>query len=190
MQNFQSYAAPVSTTLAPPAQASRSQAIPMSGDADPSPLIWRDSWALGIDTLDADHRELLRLMNRLISTGAANAHGAADSYGRGDHEAGSNVLVGRLDELVAHLRVHFEREEAFLRTIDYPGYEEHAGEHAMEMAELIDLRRALVLASTQRLDRETIEDIKAWFFNHVIAEDQRYAEYYFRGVLGSGNGMR
>jgi len=32
-----------------------------------SPLIvWRDAWCLGIEALDADHQELVRLLNQLL----------------------------------------------------------------------------------------------------------------------------
>ena len=93
--------------------------------------------------------------------------------------------------MVEHLRAHFAREESFLQSIDYPFFDEHRGEHALEMAELAELRRELLNRPSRRLDQESIAGIKRWFFNHVIAEDHRYAEYYLARARpnreGSGN---
>jgi len=143
----------------------------------PTPLTWHEGWALGIEELDADHREMLRLLNLLFAAGRTadeSAHPAEDPPSVNE----------RLQAVLAHLRIHFDREEAFLHSIGYPGLEEHRGEHALEMAELVDLSRDLAHRRACCLDEESAAAIKRWFFNHVIAEDQRYADYYFELLRG------
>lgn len=146
-------------------------------------LIWRDVWTMGIEPMDADHREMLRLLNRLFATSQDQADtGPTDGDPSGcepDADDHQDSLIRRLDDVLDHLRRHFAREEAFLQSIDYPLFEEHRGEHALEMAELVELRRDLLSQQGRQLDQESIAGIKRWFFNHVIAEDHRYAEYYF-----------
>jgi hemerythrin len=137
-----------------------------------SPLVWRNAWLLEIDSLDADHREMVRLLNAVF---CADGEGIPPPV----------PLTERLDALLAHLRAHFEREERFLAAIDYPELAEHKREHAIQMAELVDLRRVVTESDAQCLSEEAEEGIRRWFFNHVIAEDQRFARYY-RERLGAG----
>ncbi|MGA7981719.1 MAG: hemerythrin domain-containing protein [Chromatiaceae bacterium] len=148
-------------------------------------LVWRDSWLLGIDELDADHREMVRLLNDLCD-GAGPDPGATPPAIDGDSTSGGSrpSLEDRLTGAVAHLRAHFEREERFLATIGYPGIEEHRREHSLQMAEFVDLQRVVAAVEADHLGEEAAEGIKRWFFNHVIAEDLRFADFYFRELLG------
>jgi len=134
-------------------------------------LIWRDEWSLGIDDLDRDHRELVRLLNRLVCLDDPGSGGTAESAG--------SLAAECLEQVIAHLRLHFGREEAFLQSINYPGFLEHKTEHSLEMAELMELKRLLKVRGARRIDEGTAASLKRWFFNHVIAEDQRYADFYF-----------
>jgi hemerythrin len=147
-------------------------------------LIWRDAWLLGIEALDADHKEMVRLLNALVPAGpVAGDH----SIGAAQAEAADltrETVRGRLEALISLLRHHFDREESFLRAIDYPGYTGHQREHIMQMAEFTDLRRCLNDSETGCMDEETVQSIKNWFFNHVIAEDRLFADYFFRVCNG------
>lgn len=130
-------------------------------------LPWRDAWLLGIDLLDRDHREMVRLINRL-----------------GD-ETEPTPLTTRLDDLIGFLRTHFGVEQHFLDEIGYPDLTQHRREHALQMAEFVDLRRTLADQSRRSLSRDDQQSIKHWFFNHVIAQDKRFAAYYRHVVCGA-----
>jgi len=130
------------------------------------PLTWREGWALGIDLLDDEHREMVRLINRLLESDEPTP------------------LTQRLDALIAQLRRHFETEEVFLRAIDFPGAEDHAREHTMQLAEFVDLRRSVSRDKATSLDPADQESIRQWFFEHVIGEDKRFAIYYRETVCG------
>ncbi|TVQ87715.1 MAG: hypothetical protein EA400_10570 [Chromatiaceae bacterium] len=130
-------------------------------------LPWRDAWLLDIDLLDHDHREMVRLINRL-----------------GD-ENDPAPLATRLDDLIDFLRNHFGVEQHFLSEIGYPDLTQHTREHALQMAEFIDLRRALASQTHRTLGTDDRQAIKHWFFNHVIAQDKRFAAYYRRVVCGA-----
>lgn len=144
-------------------------------------LMWRDSWLLGIEEIDADHQEMVRLTNRLVELRVPVGESAAQApVGEPSLEA----LKRRLEELIDKVRTHFDREERFLRAIGYPGYAEHRREHLMQMAEFTDLRRCLERDGSQCMDLQTLQSIKDWFFNHVIAEDRVYAEYFFADCGG------
>jgi len=151
------------------------------GDSMATLLVWRDVWLLGIDELDADHREMVRLLNELFGCEEPSPANAAPGA-EGDTE--QERLRDRLDAVLTHLRSHFQREEAFLTAIGYPRPEQHRREHALEMAELVDLRRSITATDAHCLSESAAEGIKRWFFNHVIAEDRTYADFYHHGFLG------
>ena len=123
-------------------------------------LVWHDNWLIGIDELDADHKEIVRLINQLA-----------------DPSEKSPVLQ-RLENLAAHMREHFEREERFLDRIHYPERTAHANEHIMEMAEFTLLKRDLAASGGAAMDDASLEGIKTWFFNHAVAQDRLFAEYF------------
>jgi hemerythrin len=125
-------------------------------------LTWRPAWDLGIEVIDVDHREMVRLINRLSDP------------------AEPPPVAERLGDLIDHLRHHFVVEEEFLVSIRYPQANQHAREHHVQLAELVALARLLRGADAKVLDPAELRSIKDWFFNHVIAEDRRFADYYRR----------
>ena len=144
-------------------------------------LTWRDDLLMGIDVLDADHQQMVMLLNLLVAAGKPPPDPPAlDDNPASTSQTPAVAALGHLDALIAHVRVHFEREEAFLRAIGYPDYVEHKREHAMQMAEFVDLRRRLADETTCYIDPDTVQGIRNWFFNHVIAEDREYAAYFFK----------
>lgn len=146
-------------------------------------LIWRDAWLLGIEPLDADHRRMVQLLNAILCDGPEGATGSAAPA------ATQTVPIAeRMQALIDHLRNHFAREETFLEAIEYPAFESHKREHAMEMAELIDVARSHTERGAPCVGAEAAEGIKRWFFDHVIAEDRRFAQYYHER-LGAGEAI-
>ncbi|WP_295443433.1 hemerythrin family protein [uncultured Thiodictyon sp.] len=140
-------------------------------------LTWLNQWQTGIDWIDDDHREIAAILNRLVEV---NGHPLTQ-----DPEIAQCRVFIVLDALIERTRRHFQAEEAFLRTIRFPGYEGHRCEHAMQLAEFADLRRSLEQDGAMRLSPDTLEEFKRWFFNHVVVEDRDYVDYYVGEVVTS-----
>ena len=140
-------------------------------------LVWNDSWLLGIESLDEDHRKMVRLLNQLFYP-----EKCPGEYGLslGENCDAADTLLERFDALIDHVRNHFMHEEDFMVEIDYPKYDHHRHEHQMELAEFTRLRRILLQTNAKNLSPQAISDIRSWFLGHVIAEDKEYAKYYFQ----------
>lgn len=141
-------------------------------------LVWREEWCLGIEALDTDHRELVRLLNLLLES---QGQALEDSEGHQADGGQRPVEPGQeadLAALIAHLREHFRREEELMAAIAYAGLEDHRSEHAMQIAELLILCRELENSGARRLAAESLEWIKRWCFDHFVIEDRRLAEAY------------
>lgn len=135
-------------------------------------LIWSDSWLLGIAMLDDDHRQMVRLINRLLDP------------------AEKTTTTARLDDLITSLRRHFQVEETFLEAIQYPGRAQHRREHRLQLAEFIDLNRKLSTRADGLLVESSFLEIKDWFCNHVVGEDRNVADFYHNVVCNDGEDYR
>lgn len=87
------------------------------GGAGALNLVWQEGYECGEPMIDAEHRELFRLANRLI-------HAAS---GKQQDQA---AVGAALDEVIDHVRMHFADEEALLERLGYAGLPEHRRIHA------------------------------------------------------------
>ena len=76
---------------------------------------WNESWLIGVQEVDAQHKNLVSLLNQLHQ---------AMSEGKG-----KDVLGGILDGLVSYTKAHFSTEERMLEKIGYPDLLEHKRQH-------------------------------------------------------------
>jgi len=144
-------------------------------------LTWRDEWTLRIDTLDDDHRKMVELLLEI-------AHRFGDGYehqeGIGESEnppnQGKEGIYSTLDHFGVFARQHFQREEEFLRTIDYPGLPDHHSEHVLLMAELKEIVRELRERGSDRLTPQDLETLKQWVVAHILGMDRKFADHYFQ----------
>ena len=80
-----------------------------------SVMTWNRKMSVGLDELDSDHKELIRIINQL---GA----GSAD-------EARRAAVRQSLVALQRYAEYHFAREESVMRACGYPELDEHQDQH-------------------------------------------------------------
>ena len=125
-------------------------------------VAWDDSYSVGIEDIDNDHKKLLTLINHLQT---AVYYSTGETFER---EA--------LKELVDYTKYHFEREEKLMQDNGYPDYEPHKKQHEEMIARVQEF-----IASYEK-DREgTIDDLtqflKNWLIDHINGTDQKYAPF-------------
>jgi len=138
---------------------------------------WRDDWCLGISAMDRDHQRLAMLLDHL----AAGFGDYGPESPRG--QAAQQPLLDQLAVLADETREHFAREEALMRTADYPDLGEHRAEHEIMRAELIELTREIAARGDCRLELDTLRALKAWFLGHLLDTDRRLAQHLIRAGL-------
>ena len=144
-------------------------------------LTWRDEWALRIDTLDDDHKAIVDLLLEIahrFGDQPEPSEGSEESAETEEHT--DNDLYAALERFSAFARLHFQREEEFIRTIDYPGLADHRSEHALLMAELTDMVRELRERGVVRLGPQDLDALKQWVVTHILGTDRKFADHYFR----------
>lgn len=123
---------------------------------------WDNSYSVGIDSIDNDHKKLLGLINQLQTA----AHYKTDD----------GMIESIINDLVDYTKYHFTREEGLMQECNYPDLEEHKEQHAA-MIKQVDR----FIEEYRRDESRTIDDVtqylKSWLINHINGSDQEYAPY-------------
>lgn len=124
---------------------------------------WMDMFSVGNAEMDADHKGLLDLLNRIYEAWSADGTGEAID------------VASVFDDLTEYTRRHFAREEALLEKIDYDRLEVQKAEHH-RMIEQLDAFKARHIAGSQpaALTQEMVDFLRSWMIDHILAEDMRY----------------
>ena len=126
---------------------------------------WNDDLSLEIDEIDAQHKELLAMINRL--------HSATVS---GDWSRQIVTLTDILMGLIDYLQYHFATEEKYMILHEYPGYEAHHKEHSQFVAEVTSFSEAFK-NGTKGLSEEILSFLKEWYIRHITLSDVRFGVF-------------
>ncbi len=123
-------------------------------------LNWNNGFVIGVQAMDVEHQEIVRLMNELHS----------------HHEVGASraVVSGSLDALVAYTVKHFEDEEAYMRRVKFSGYQVHRITHQHLLSKLGEFKSAYDSGSSD-LDAKFFQFLKLWLSAHILRIDMKYA---------------
>ncbi len=125
-------------------------------------LTWNDSYSVGIESIDNDHKKLIHLINNLQTAV--------------DYKTDRLFEKQTLDEVIDYTHYHFGREEEFMEKYDYPDFVPHKAKHK----EMIEKVNELV-QSYEKDESGAIESLlaylKSWLINHICATDQEYSEF-------------
>lgn len=122
-------------------------------------ITWKAEYSLGIPSADAEHKELIELLNEIY-----------DALLRpGTHESAVYEFLG---ELYAKISAHFALEEKLMQEHHYDGYSEHKADHERLLDEIRDLMDEF--EDSRELDTEAFgRRLDAWFSNHFRTMDAR-----------------
>jgi len=128
-------------------------------------LSWREQYAIGVMSIDAEHRYLFRLINEFHDRHTSGAE-------RRD------VLIV-LNRLVAYAEDHFHNEERLMSGHAYPHLERHREKHEQLFLSIFTLNEKLA-AGVQSIDRETVQFLKSWLVGHILKDDMDFGEFMSR----------
>ena len=156
------------------AQLTRFLAPPAAATAAGSALdhvAWREEYSVGVATLDAQHRQLIHMINRLADCKCSG--GTVDGKNR---RAGAGCTFHEvLTEMFDYTQRHFTDEEAYLKAIGYPQDAAHEKEHAAFIEKVASLSMA---ASEGVIDRAGVHAyLKAWLVGHICQSDRQYRDF-------------
>lgn len=124
---------------------------------------WTEKMSVGVPELDADHKELIKVINQL----------AASS---GDPTR-ANVIRQSLFALLRYAEYHFAREEKVLAACNYPELAEHKLEHRDFVARINEIHRRFDETPDDTaavVNEELLGFLRDWLNHHILIEDMAY----------------
>lgn len=125
-------------------------------------LVWSDQLRVGVDIIDQQHRELVRLANEL-----------AEAMKTGQVR---EVLERQFAGLTAYTIAHFATEDRLMRESGYAGADAHRREHKLlrnDISELMLKSQGGKLSFTP----ETLVFLREWLIKHILHSDRDLAQH-------------
>jgi hemerythrin-like metal-binding protein len=124
---------------------------------------WDDSYLVGVEAFDKDHRYLVKLINNLHSglTGGFKI----------------SEMTYILDDLVRYTDVHFKREEDMMQKYSYPGFKEHKRAHQELVQQVMEFQKQLE-EGKKAFTLELMSFLKDWLINHILKTDMLYRDFF------------
>jgi len=119
---------------------------------------WGPSYELSVDFIDAQHKQLVDIVNRL--------HDAM----RSGH--GKDILSSVLDELMSYTKRHFADEERWYVQNKLPAIADHRKLHANFVHQVMDIRRKFDGGSAT-VTPEILKVLGDWLINHIKGTDKQ-----------------
>jgi hemerythrin-like metal-binding protein len=127
-------------------------------------VTWSEKYAVGIELIDNQHRELVNLTNKLYQASRIN------------ESTLSQVFKDAMSQMVEYVRFHFTAELELLKRIKYPEYEKHKNLHDVLVKQILDSAKAAG-EGKKFIPYKFTNDLKDWVFGHIAIFDQNYAAY-------------
>jgi len=127
-------------------------------------FIWDESYLLGNEQVDTQHRQLFDLTNSLVISCANGSE--------------KDKTKEALDFLVNYTVQHFSDEEELQKKYNYPGYENHKKLHEdfkINVASLV--QRFMENKSVKNLSVDVKTTVLQWLVNHILNEDKKIGEH-------------
>jgi len=136
-------------------------------------LEWSDSYLVGIEALDTEHKDLINRLNQLHNR----------FYRR---QGDRSRIEDYLKEIHDRVQGHFIMEEGMMQNTKYPDYAQHKKEHDAFLG-VIDNLISKYQNSPDYSFTEVLEDIlRQWIGNHIAASDHKLGIHLIRDQRGKG----
>ena len=132
---------------------------------------WSDTYNLGLEEIDEQHRSLLDLINKIWQS----------IVDRSDRD----VVFVLVEELERYTLAHFAAEETFMRVTEYPDFPAHKIEHQNFVSRIADEKKRALQAGSLSLD--LMHFLRDWLVEHILVCDRAYADFTRKSKSGEGS---
>jgi hemerythrin len=125
-------------------------------------LTWKDSYSVGIESIDNDHKKLIHLINNLQTSV--------------DYKTDKLFERQTLDEVIDYTHYHFRREEGLMENNDYPELVPHKVKHEEMIGKINEYVQAYEKGESGAIE-SLLAYLKSWLIIHINGTDQEYSEF-------------
>ncbi len=122
-------------------------------------LKWDDSYLIGIEELDFEHKKLIEEINILHQELAV-------------HEEKSNI-ERCLGEIFARMQAHFALEEHVMKANSYPSYDEHKREHENLLGSYTETMLNFMNSPGTDSGDLVESELNHWIVDHMLTSDKK-----------------
>lgn len=127
-------------------------------------IAWTDDLAVGIELIDAQHKELIQHLRDLD-----------DALKSG---VGPAKVSSTLNFLIDYTKFHFTEEEKHMASNAYPEIENHKEKHAEFKKTLADLEDELEEEGATKMMADSIDTLLVnWLFKHISTVDVAFGKF-------------
>jgi len=124
-------------------------------------IIWNDAYSVGIELIDNQHKELIKLINKLYRL-----------YLNRETENIFEIISALKD----YTHYHFGTEEKLFKERNYPKADEHIKIHNEFITEVNKLAEEYK-NNPNVLSIKAMTLLQRWLTNHILVEDKKYIRY-------------
>ncbi len=124
-------------------------------------LVWDESFEIGVQEIDTQHKEFIKLLRR-IKLGF-------------EKEVPLKMQLRILEELIKYAEYHFCSEENIMLITRYPDVRAQQTEHAKLLGSLT--RKVETYKRSPATGEQLAEFLYNWFVTHTQVEDRKFADH-------------
>lgn len=128
---------------------------------------WKDTYKIGVEVIDTQHKKLFELAQEAEEL--LNAPEYLDKY---------DEVVRILNELREYVKYHFEEEEKILFEMQYKAFFKHKIYHQDFVKYIYELDLEELDHHQNKIILELLNNLNEWLIEHVLVEDRAWANVY------------
>jgi hemerythrin len=121
---------------------------------------WKDTYAIGIDLLDTQHRRIFDIGNRAYAL-------LKNDFSENKHQE----VVEIFESLIDYIQDHFKSEEDYMLRMNYPKYFVQKLEHDNFLNTLNKIDFSLIRENQGQYLQDQLNLALNWFLDHIIEKD-------------------
>jgi hemerythrin len=125
---------------------------------------WSAKFSVGVSELDQQHQQLIKLLNRLIST-----HGTINTH--------SETVSDTLTAMTSYAQTHFKAEEGLMAAYGYPGLEKQKIQHREFRKKTVDFCTNTYYGDDQ-IPEALLVYLSDWLVHHILEDDMAYRSFF------------
>lgn len=127
-------------------------------------FVWNDKLELGVHQMDDEHKVLIERINAFI-TSLEKQHVQTDK----------ESLLRAFNALASFTVEHFEHEERYMQSIDYPQYSSHKKIHE-NLVNQVGIYGEQIKSNTLN-EKKIVSFLRNWLLSHIMGVDMQYSAH-------------
>lgn len=124
-------------------------------------LEWKESYSVGIELIDEQHKHLFKLGNSALEL--IKSDSSLDK---------SKEIIQLIDDLIQYTKFHFLSEESYMVKINFPLYNAHKEEHNAFIKKINSIDTATLSVSQEKQINDLVGFLLNWILTHILENDK------------------